>query len=142
VNSEETQSDNHCLHFELGETRKRSHIHNKGLNRVFLKRKKQLEVDLSELDKDEKELLSAFLHSTLNVDVALHGNKVSADSEQLSSEELKRLVNKFVYHRNLNRKYWVALEGGTVKINKFEKGKRREKRKKEATQPSTIRHGW
>jgi len=109
---------------------------------VFLRRKKQLEVDLGELEKDEKELLSDFLRSALNVDVALSGNKVSVDSEQSSLEELKRLVNKFVYQKNLNRKYWVALEGGGVKINKFEKAKKQEKRKKEATKPSTIKHGW
>lgn len=109
---------------------------------MFLRRKKRLDVDLGALEKDEKELLSTFLHSTLNVDVALNGNKVSADSEQLSIEELKRLVNKFVYHKNLNRKYWVALEGSVVKINKFERSKQRGKRKKETTQPSTIKHGW
>ena len=109
---------------------------------MFLRRKKRLEVDLGELEKDEKELLSSFLHSTLNVNVTLSGNKASVDSEQLSLEELKRLVNKFVYHKNLNRKYWVALEGGVVRINKFERAKKAEKQKKEATQPSTIRHGW
>jgi len=109
---------------------------------VFWRRKKRLEVDLGELDSDEKELLSDFLHSTLNVDVTLSGNKVSVDSEGLSLEKLKRLVNKFVYHKNLNHKYWVALEGGVVKIKKFEKAKKQEKRKKETTPPQTISHGW
>lgn len=108
----------------------------------FLRRKKRLEVDLAELEKDEKELLSDFLHSTLNVNVTLSGSKVSVDSEQLSLDELKRLVNKFVYHKNLNRKYWVAFEGSFVKINKFEKAKKQEKPKKQAAQPSTIKHGW
>jgi len=108
----------------------------------FLRRKKRLEVDLSELEKDERELLSDFLHSTLNVDVTSSGSKVSIDSERSSLEELTKMVNKFVYHKNLNRKYWVALEGRVVKINKFEKAKKQEKRKKEATQPSTIKHGW
>jgi len=109
---------------------------------VFLRRKKRLEVDLGVLKTDEKDLLSDFLRSTLNVNATLSGSKVSVDSEQSSSEELKRLVNKFVYHKNLNRKYWVALEGGVVKINKFEKAKKQEKRKKETTPPSTITHGW
>jgi hypothetical protein len=99
-------------------------------------------VDLGVLERDEKELLSDFLRSTLNVNVALSGSKVVVDSEQLSLEELKRLVNKLVYHRNLNRRYWVALEGGVVKVNKFERAKKQEKRKKETTQPSTIKHGW
>ena len=99
-------------------------------------------MDLGVLETDERELLSDFLRSTLNVNVTLGGSKVSVDSEQSSLEELKRLVNKFVYHKNLNRKYWLALEGGVVKINKFEKAKKQEKRKKETTQPSTIMHGW
>lgn len=109
---------------------------------MFLRRKRKLEVDTGKLDEDEKELLSSFLRSSLNVNCALGGNKMLFESERLSLEELKRLVNKFVYHRNLNRKYWVALEGGVVKINEFKGAKKHEKRKKEATPPSTIKHGW
>jgi len=113
-----------------------------GLCEVFLRRRKRLEVVVAELEKDEKELLSGFLRSTLNVDVALSGGKVSVDSGQLSLEELKKLVNKFVYHRNLNRRYWVALESGAVRIGRFEKAKKPEKRRTEATKPQTITHGW
>lgn len=109
---------------------------------VFLGRKKWLTVDLSELKDDEKQLLSGFLRSSLNIDVTLGGNKASVDPERLSPEELKRFVNKFVYHRNLNSKYWVALEDGVVKVHKFEKAKKQEKRRKEEIPPSTIAHGW
>ena len=98
-------------------------------------------MDLGEL-KDEKESLSSFLRSKLKVDVTLSGNKVLVDSENLSSKELKRMVNKFVYHRNLMNKYWVALESGVVKINKFKLSEKKEKRKKKGTPPSTIKHGW
>jgi hypothetical protein len=101
----------------------------------------KLKVDLGELE-DETEFLSSFLRSNLKVNVTSSGNKVLIDSEKLSSEELKRLVNKFVYRRNLNNKYWVALEDGVVKINKFKAAKKPEKRKKETTPPSTIKHGW
>jgi len=113
-----------------------------GLMGVFLRRRKRFEVDLGVLEEDERELLSGFLRSTLNVDVALSGGRVSVDSEGVSLEELRRLVNKFVYHKNLNRRYWVALEGSAVKINKFERAKKQEKRRKETTPPSTIKHGW
>jgi len=110
---------------------------------VFLRRrKKPLEVDLGGLETDERELLSGFLRSNLKVNVALTSNKLSVNSEQLSPEELKRLVNKFVYHKNLNRKYWVALDGNVVSIHKFERVKKQEKRRRETTQPSTITHGW
>ncbi len=108
---------------------------------MFWRRKKKLKVDLDELE-DEKESLSSFLRSKLKVDVTSKGNKVWVDSENLSSKELKRLVNKFVYRRNLMNKYWVELEGDTVRINKFKHSEKHKKRKKKETTPSTISHGW
>ena len=98
-------------------------------------------MDLGELE-NEREALSIFLRSKLKVDVTSSGNKVSVDSENLSPKELKRLVNKFVYRRNIMNKYWVALEGGVVKINKFNRSEKHKKRKKKGTPPSTIKHGW
>jgi len=98
-------------------------------------------VDLGELE-DEKEPLSSFLHSKLKVDVTSKGNNVLVDSENLSSKELERWVNKFVYRRNLMNKYWVALESDVIKINKFKRSEKQKKRKKEGTPPSTIKHGW
>ena len=100
-----------------------------------------LKVDLGELE-DEGELLSDFLSSNLKVDVTSNGNKMLVHSEELSAQELKRLVNKFVYRRNLNNKYWVALENGIIRINRFEGVKKNQKRKKRAPPPSTIKHGW
>jgi len=100
-----------------------------------------LKVDLGEL-KNEKEALSNFLRSKLKADVTSSGNRVILDSEELSSKELERIVNKFVYHRNLMNKYWVALEGGVVKINKLKHTEKREKQKKKGTPPSTVKHGW
>jgi hypothetical protein len=97
-------------------------------------------VDLGELE-DEKEPLSSFLRKSLNKEVASDDHNLSVDSEQLSIHELKGLVNKFIYHQHLNNKYWVALEGGAVKIHRF-KEKKSEKRKKPTTPPSTIKHGW
>jgi len=98
-------------------------------------------VDLGELH-GEMENLSSFLHSSLNVDVTSKGNELLVDPDKLSSPELKRTVRKFVYHRNLNNTYWVALKGGVVKINKFKGAKKHKKRKKEGTTPSIITHGW
>jgi hypothetical protein len=108
---------------------------------LFRRRKRKLRVDLSELE-NERESLSDFLRAKLKVDIASKGNKVLVDSENLPPKELKRLVNKFVYHRNLNHKYWVALESGVVKINKFRRSEKKEKRKEKGTPPSTIKHGW
>ena len=108
---------------------------------MFLRRKRKLKVDLGEME-DERESLSSFLHSKLKVDVTSSGNKVLVDSENLSPEELKRMVNKFVYHRNLMNKYWVALESSVVKIKTFNRSETKKKREKKGTPPSTIKHGW
>jgi len=108
---------------------------------LLFRRKNKLKVDMGEL-QDEREHLSIFLRSNLKVNVASSGNELLIDSEELSSQELKGLVTKFVYHRNLNNTYWVALESGVVKINKFKGVKKHEKRKKEGAQPSMITHGW
>lgn len=108
---------------------------------MFLRRKKELVVDMSGLE-DERETLCGFLRSRLKVDITASGRKLLIDSEYLSPKELKRLVNKFIYHRNLMNKYWVALEGNVVKIEKFKHSERHEKQKKKETPPSTIKHGW
>lgn len=106
---------------------------------VFLKGKRKLKVDLGEL-KDELTSLSSFLNSKLEVNITSMGNKLFVYSDSLSSNELKRLANKFVYHKHLNHKYWVALEGNAVKIHKFKHAEKKEQ--KEGTTPSTIKHGW
>jgi len=108
---------------------------------LFLWRKRRLEVDFGEL-KDERGSLSSFLRSKLKVDVTSEGNKVIVESENLSSKELKRWVNKFIYRRNLMNKYWVALESDAVKINKLNRSEKHERRKKKETPPAIIRHGW
>lgn len=100
-----------------------------------------MRVDLSELE-NEREPLSNFLRAKLKVNVTSSGNKVSVDSEDLCATELKRWVNKFVYHRNLMNKYWVTLESNVVKIHEFKSSQKHEKRKRKGTPPSTIKHGW
>ncbi len=112
-----------------------------GLSDLFFRRKMKLRVELGEL-KDERKSLSNFLRSKLEVDVTPSGNEIFVDSENVSSKELKKMVNKFVYRRNLMNKYWVALERGVIKIKKFKPSKKQKKQKKKETQPSTIRHGW
>ena len=107
---------------------------------MFLRGKRKLKVDLGEL-KDERESLSSFLSSKLKVDVSSTGNKLFVYSDSLASSELKRLVNKFVYHHQLNHMYWVALKDNAVKIHKFKRAEKKGKQKEGIT-PSTIKHGW
>ena len=91
---------------------------------------------------EQREALSSFLRKTLKVDVISDGKNVLVDSQELSPEDLKKIVNKFIYHHHLNNKYWVALEDSGVRISKLEEMKKNGKRKKEAVPPSTIKHGW
>jgi len=107
---------------------------------LFLRGKRKLKVDFGEL-KDERESLSSFLGSKLEADVASMGNKLFVYSDSLSSSELKRLVNKFVYHHHLNHKFWVELKGDVVNVKTFKRFEKKEK-EKEGTTPSTIKHGW
>jgi hypothetical protein len=102
--------------------------------------RKKLKVDCGELE-DEKELLLNFLRKSVNEEVSSDGHSLSVYSEKMSVEELKGLVNKFIYHQHLNNRYWVVLEGGSVRIHKF-KEKKTEKRKKSSPAPATIQHGW
>src|SRR4030043_532259 len=102
--------------------------------------KKTLQVELGELT-DEKDKLTSFLNTKLKINLTFSQNKLSVESETLSPEDLERAVNKFVYHQNLNRLYWVALEGRTVKINTFKNIKNPEKLRKNPTAPK-FAHGF
>jgi len=104
------------------------------------KPKNKLQVDLGDL-QGEKERLSSFLHLSLKVDAVSSQNKLSLDSEGLSTHELMREVNKFVYRRNLNGTHWVSLESSVVKINKFKNVKKPERTRKNPTSP-TFAHGF
>jgi len=107
---------------------------------LFAWGKKKLKVELADL-AEQREALSSFLRKTLKVGVTIDGKKVLVDSQELSPEDLKKFVNKFIYHHRLNNKYWVALESGGVRISKLEEMKKNGKQKK-AVPPSTIKHGW
>ncbi|HKZ88543.1 MAG TPA: hypothetical protein VJ066_05230 [Candidatus Bathyarchaeia archaeon] len=101
----------------------------------------ELRVDLGDLHK-EKEHLSSFLQSNLKVSVAPVENKLTVNSENLTAQELQRVVTKFVYHRNLNSTHWVSIEGTTVKINKFEGAAKKTEKHKKNTPHQTASQSW
>ena len=97
----------------------------------------ELQVDLGDL-QNEKEQLTSFLQSHLQVSVSPHGNKLEVKSEKLSGQELRRVVTKFTY-RNFNNTHWVSVEGTTVKINRFKRtAKKTEKHKRSAPHQTEI----
>jgi hypothetical protein len=111
------------------------------VDRLLFRRKEKLKVDTAELEGETASLCD-FLRSKLGVDITKSENKLWIDSENLSSKELKRFVNKFVYHRNLMNKYWVELEGTVVTVRKLKRSEKHKKHKEKAIPPSTIKHGW
>ena len=93
------------------------------------KSQSELKVDLGDL-QNEKKNLTSFLQLHLKVSVSQVEDKLTVNSEKVSVQELEHVVNKFVYHRDLNGTHWVSVEGATVKINRFkviEKNKKHEK---------------
>jgi hypothetical protein len=103
--------------------------------------KNRLQVDMGDL-KEEKEHLTSFLHTNLKSEVTSIQNKLIIDSEELTSQELQRIVTKFVYKRNLNATHYVSLDGSTIRINEFKSGnKKPEKRSKNPTPPH-MAHGF
>ncbi|MGO8805278.1 MAG: hypothetical protein ACLQO7_01550 [Candidatus Bathyarchaeia archaeon] len=101
----------------------------------------ELKVDLGDL-QSEKENLTSFLQLHLKVPISQVEDKVTVNSEKVSVRELEHVVNKFVYHRDLNLTHWVSVEDATtVKINRF---KVTEKKKKEKKEPphQTAAQSW
>ncbi len=100
----------------------------------------ELQVDLGDL-QNEKENLTNFLQLHLKVSVSQVEDKLSVNSEKVSAQELQHVVNKFVYHRDLNGTHWVSVEGATVKINRFKVIEKKEKHNKEPPH-QTAAQSW
>jgi hypothetical protein len=100
----------------------------------------ELQVDLGDL-QNEKERLTSFLQLHLKVSVSQVEDKLRVDSETVSLQELQHVVNKFVYHRDLNGTHWVSVKGSTVKINRFKGIEKKEKHEKEPPH-QTAAQSW
>jgi len=94
-------------------------------------------VDLAE----EKEKLASFLQKSFNLNSSIIRDGLEVSGENVSAHALARFVNKFVYHKNLNGKYWVVAENNVVKIKRFKHDKK-EKKNKHPQGASTIKSGW
>lgn len=102
----------------------------------------KLQIDLGDA-KDQKEKLTKFLQSRLNVEVFEAKNMLAVDSEKVSLSDLHHAVRKFVYHRDLNTTHWVSIEGLTVKINRFKVSEKKKKQKKKKEQPTqSLTQSW
>jgi hypothetical protein len=110
---------------------------------LLFKHKGQLKVDLGDL-QSEKDNLASFLHSRIKVDATRTNEGLTIKPEETLPLELKRAVNNFIYHRNLNVTHWVSLENDIVKINRFKDNKKKPKPKKQKKTPqhATITQSW
>ena len=104
------------------------------------KSKGELQVDLGDL-QNEKEKLTIFLQLHLKVSVSQVEDKLKIDSETVTLQELQHVVNKFVYHRDLNNTHWVSVEGTTVKINRLNIIEKKENPEKEPPH-QTAAQSW
>ena len=102
--------------------------------------KNRLQVDMGDL-QNEKEHLSIFLQSNLNVSVAPVENKLIVNSEKLSALKLQQVVAKYVYRHNFSRTHWVSVQDKTVKINRFKGAEKKEKHKKR-TPHQNVTQSW
>ncbi len=94
--------------------------------------------------KGEREGLSSFMLSQFNLNSSSSNEGLQLNTEKVSPQELKRIVNKFLYHQNLNNTYWVRLEKNVVKINKYKRHKKI-KENKHPLKPimySPYEHSW
>jgi hypothetical protein len=99
-----------------------------------------VKVQMADLD-DEKKNLANFLLSQFKLNSSITSLGLELKMEDVPAFTLSRMVNKFVYRKNLNGTHWVEVKNNVVKINRFKKEKKA-KVNKHPTTASTIKHGW
>ena len=107
---------------------------------MLFKHKSTVKVDMADLD-GEKENLANFLLSQFKLNSLITPRGLELNMEDVPTYALSRMVNKFVYRKNLNGSHWVAVENNVVKINRF-KHEKKAKINKHPTTASTIKQGW
>jgi hypothetical protein len=108
---------------------------------LLFRHKSVVKVDMADLD-GEKENLANFLRSHFKLNSSIIPKGLELNMDDVSTYSLARMVNKFVYHKNLNSTHWVTVENNSVKINKF-KGTTKKKEKHEKNTPhQNITQSW
>ncbi len=113
------------------------------VSNLLLGYRNKLHVELGDL-RNEQEALLLYLRSKTKVEIIPIENRLFINSENVPSQEIQRLVTKFIYHKNLNNLHWVSVEGKTIKVNNFKNVKKPEKskHKKTTTAVSTPAQSW
>ena len=110
---------------------------------LFKRKSNQLKIDLGDL-QNEQEKLAAYLQTHYKIDTATDKHGLTINTDDTSLTDLKKAVNKFIYHQNLNSTHWVSLEPNCVKINKFKANKKKTetKKQKKNQQHESITQSW
>ncbi len=103
----------------------------------------EFQIDLGDV-QTEKMRLNRYLQQHLNgVSVSPDRAKLKVSCENLTLQELQHVVNKFVYHRNLNVTHWVSTEGASkVKINRFKAEHKKKTKHKREPPAQTPTQSW
>jgi acyl-CoA thioesterase len=108
---------------------------------LFKRKSNQLKIDLGDL-QNEQEKLVAYLQTHYKIDTATDKHGLTINTTGTSLTDLKKAVNKFIYHQKLNSTHWISLEPDCVKINKFNTKKSKTKKQKKTAQPASITQTW
>jgi len=103
--------------------------------------KNKAQVDLGDLET-EKETLLSFLQTTFKVPVIPVGNWLRVESEEVSPQELQRVITKFIYKHNINNTYYVMLNGNTLRINAFKGLAKKPENPKKSLTHQTAAQSW
>ena len=79
-------------------------------------------VDIGDLE-NEKENLANFLRSQFRLNSSITRKGLELKLEDGSASTVTRMINKFVYHKTLNRTHYVTAEKNVVRITRFRKKK-------------------
>jgi hypothetical protein len=108
---------------------------------LLFKHRSLVKVDMEDLDS-EKENLSNFLLSKFKLNSLITIQGLELNMKDVSTYSLARMVNKFVYHKNLNSTHWVTVKNNVVKINKFKNTTNRKEKHKKTAPHQTITQSW
>ena len=108
---------------------------------MLFKHKSVIKVDMADLD-DEKENLANFLRSHFKLNSSTTPKGLELNMEDVATYSLARMVNKFVYHKNLNSTHWVTVENNVVKINRFKGAIKKKEKHKKSMPHQSITQSW
>ncbi len=82
---------------------------------LLFKHKSIVKVDLADLDAEKADLAS-FLCNQFKLNSSITSKGLEMNTEDVPTYSLVRMVEKFLYHKNLNTTHWVTVENNVIKI--------------------------